>query len=306
MKKISPGAFPALKDSLSLIYWYRSDLVSFLQSALSGTPEILAVATWDGPKRNIASHIVDVLARNEERYQGQILSLMTQVAEVTDFRHLEKLDDGKKKAEDARHAVEALRRWITPHADQLAEEKAAEERRRIAYETALRTQGVREKLAELHILMLDVIQPSAPQARGYKLEKLLRELFALFDLDPRASFKIDGEQLDGSFTFDNTDYLLEAKWEAEPTDVPDLSFFKDKIEDRLENTLGLFVAMNGYTARAISRFSAKRSLMILMDGGDLMAVLEGRIDLGDLLLRKRRHAAQTGEIYLPVYRILSD
>lgn len=43
-----------------------------------------------------------------------------------------------------------------------------------------------------------------------------------------------------------------------------------------------------------------RSLIILMDGLDLMAILEGRIGLLDLLRRKRRHAAQTGEIFISV------
>ncbi|MBK8688707.1 MAG: hypothetical protein IPN24_09775 [Betaproteobacteria bacterium] len=41
----------------------------------------------------------------------------------------------------------------------------------------------------------------------------------------------------------------------------------------------------------------------LVDGGDLMAVLEERIDFTSLLLRKKRHAAQTGQIYLSYYQI---
>jgi hypothetical protein len=41
-----------------------------------------------------------------------------------------------------------------------------------------------------------------------------------------------------------------------------------------------------------------------MDGADLMAVLEERMDFVTLLLRKKRHAAQTGEIYLPIHRVL--
>jgi hypothetical protein len=45
--------------------------------------------------------------------------------------------------------------------------------------------------------------------------------------------------------------------------------------------------------------------MILMDGSDLMAVLEGRIDLINPLLRKRREAAQTGNVYLKIHEILS-
>jgi hypothetical protein len=34
-----------------------------------------------------------------------------------------------------------------------------------------------------------------------------------------------------------------------------------------------------------------------MDGADMMAVLENRIDLKDLLFRKRRHASDTGDIF---------
>jgi len=42
-----------------------------------------------------------------------------------------------------------------------------------------------------------------------------------------------------------------------------------------------------------------------MDGGDLMAVFEERIDFTSLLLRKKRHAAQTGNIYLSYYQIVA-
>lgn len=41
-----------------------------------------------------------------------------------------------------------------------------------------------------------------------------------------------------------------------------------------------------------------------MDGADLMAVLEQRIALPDLLRRKKRAAVQTGNIYLKVSEIL--
>jgi len=44
--------------------------------------------------------------------------------------------------------------------------------------------------------------------------------------------------------------------------------------------------------------------MILMDGADLNAILDDRITLHEMLYRKRRHASQTGNIYLPVDRIL--
>ena len=55
---------------------------------------------------------------------------------------------------------------------------------------------------------------------------------------------------------------------------------------------------------AVAAASRERPEMILMDGSDLMAVLEARIDLIQLLLRKRRHASQTGNIYLRIHEIL--
>ena len=45
--------------------------------------------------------------------------------------------------------------------------------------------------------------------------------------------------------------------------------------------------------------------VVLMDGADLMAVLEERIDFVTLLLRKKRHAAQTGNIFLRVHEMQS-
>ena len=149
-----------------------------------------------------------------------------------------------------------------------------------------------------------MISSNDPQSRGYMLEKILKELFILFDLDPKASFRIKGEQIDGAFTFDNTDYLFEAKWQQELVGIKYLDSFSGKLIRKLENTLGLFLSINGFSEDAVKAHSSGRRLMILMDGSDIMAVIEGRIDLIDLLLRKRRHASQTGNIYLKIHEIL--
>ncbi len=114
-----------------------------------------------------------------------------------------------------------------------------------------------------------------------------------------------GEQIDGAFTFENIDYLFEGKWQQEPANIQDLDAFSGKLVRKLENTLGLFLSINGFSEDAVKDHSTGRRLMILMDGSDLMAVLEGRIDLIQLLLRKRRYAAQTGNIYLRIHEIMS-
>ena len=112
-----------------------------------------------------------------------------------------------------------------------------------------------------------------PQARGFALEPFLRHVFDAFDLDPKASFKITGEQIDGGFTLDGEHFILEAKWEDSPADRAALDVFAAKVHRRSENTLGLFVAINGFSDAAVEAHSQPRSELILMDGADLYAVL---------------------------------
>ena len=84
----------------------------------------------------------------------------------------------------------------------------------------------------------------------------------------------------------------------------DLDAFAGKLSRKLENTLGLFLSINGFSEDAVKAHATGRRLMILMDGSDLMAILEGRIDLMELLYRKKRFAAQTGNIYLRIHEIM--
>lgn len=58
-----------------------------------------------------------------------------------------------------------------------------------------------------------------------------------FDLDPKASFKLSGEQIDGAFTFQATDYLLEAKWQQAPVDAAALDSLAGKLTRKLDQRL---------------------------------------------------------------------
>lgn len=302
MKKISPVAINALKDALTNVYWYKSDLRSFLANCLSDSA-VLSRLNWQAYKREIVGTLVDFMTQNEQEYQGDLLRMMFEVARVSDFSHLERLDDGKEKAARARTAVEALRRQVTDHLELVEEQRAIQERRERAHEERMANEAVQERLDELREEYFRILTLS-PQKRGYALEALMYNLFDLFDLDPKASFRVAGEQIDGSFSFEGTDYLFEARWEDSPTARAEIDAFDGKISRKLENTLGLFLSINGFSDDGVKAYSGGRSLMILMDGAHLMAVLEGRIDLVSLLLRTRRHAAQTGNIYLRVHELL--
>lgn len=163
---------------------------------------------------------------------------------------------------------------------------------------------LRQKIEEITREYFKLLSAEEPQQRGYRLEQIIRQVFELFELDPRASFKVTGEQIDGAFTFDGTDYLFEGKWQEELVVAADLDSLAGKLARKLDNTLGLFLSINGFSDDRVKAYSSGRKTIILMEGSDLMAVLEGHIDLIQLLLRKRRHASKTGNIYLRIHEVL--
>lgn len=268
-------------------------------------PSILVKLNWEDYKRNIVSTLVNFLAKYQDTYQNDLLKLMNEVCKINDFSHLERIEDGKEKAKIAKKSVEALRIQIKGHQDLVEEQKLQEERRQKAYKKTLQVTGVQEKLDEIKNDFYKLVGSDNPQARGFQLEKIIKELFNLFDLDSKASFRITGEQIDGAFTFESADFLFEGKWQQELVGIQDLDAFSGKLTRKLDNTLGLFLSINGFSEDAVKAHSTGRRLMILMDGSDIMGVLEGRIDLLQLLLRKRRHASQTGNIYLKLHEIIT-
>jgi len=302
--RVSAAALHELKESLSAIFWYKRDLRSFLQNCMSDRL-LVAQANWDAYKRQIVSEIVDAMAENQDRHFDDLMRLLHDVSQIEDFSHLERLEDGKKKAAAARHAVTALRRVMRDHGDVVAETEKAKERA-ARQEEKLRADGDwRAKLRAARQRYYDLLSSQMPQRRGYKLETLLRDLFDLFDLDPKASFRNVGEQIDGGFALEGTDYLFEARWQDGPAAIQDLDAFAGKVRRKLENTLGLFLSVNGFSEDGVRAHSTGQPVLVLMTGSDLTAVLEERIDLAELLKRKRRHASQTGNILLPVEKILS-
>lgn len=302
-RKVAPAAIHSLKEALTHVFWYKSDLRSFLTHSLSQKP-VLAKLNWSDYKRNIVGALVDHLVSHEDRYQPDLLNLMTEVSKMGDFSHLRQLEDGKVKASRAEEAVSALREQVKGHQAIEKDRADIEKRRQVAHQKLLQGQAVRKALEEISGEYLSLLSSKEPQKRGFRLEKVLCGLFELFDLDPKASFRLVGEQIDGAFSFEGTDYLLEAKWQNDLAAAADIDSLSSKLQRKLDNTLGLFLSISGYSEDAVTAVSSGRRLVILMDGSDLMAVLEGRIDLVQLLLRKRRVASQTGNIYLRIHEVL--
>ena len=305
MKKIAASAINALKEALSSVYWYKSDLRSFLLATISDV-NLLSHINWEDYKINICGNLINYMQLHEETYQKDLLRLITEVVKIQDYSHLLKLDGGEKKAQQAKNAIKALKDLSNTFLQQQESYEKIESIRRQKYEELLKNQELLNKLNEIKQVYFSLISSDDPINRGFKLEKVVKDLFVLFDLDPKASFRIVGEQIDGAFTFEKTDYLFEAKWTKELISIEDLDAFSGKLSRKLENTLGLFLSINGFSEDGIKAHTTGRKLMILMDGSDLMAVLEGRIDLVELLYRKKRWASQSGNIYLRIHEVIQN
>ena len=65
----------------------------------------------------------------------------------------------------------------------------------------------------------------SPQKRGFEFEKLITSKLHNEGLEPKASYKPKGEQIDGSFFWNGSTFLLEAKSWFEKTGT---DFFRTK------------------------------------------------------------------------------
>lgn len=162
--------------------------------------------------------------------------------------------------------------------------------------TNLRVERTKE-LEQLKQSFYALHDESNRQKVGFELEKILNNLFALHGLEPRESFKIVGEQIDGSFELDHEIYLVEAKWKQDPCCEADLLVFRGKIEGKSRYTRGVFISINGISEEAkYAIIQGKQPSFFIIDGYDLTMLLENNIELIDFLRRRQRILAEEGRI----------
>ena len=253
-RRISDSAWDSILEAVSVFYWYKPDQERFLRGVLSDEPAILAGLSFGQTKRQVASELVVVLQSDERRYQAVALDLIERLATFDSrFDHLARLEDGVSKVAAAQAALKAVQA-VTGQNRRLLEER---ERLRERIENDAQESELRRThdavLMELCGEFLGMATLEDVQARGRQLEGLLQRLFALHDLDPRASYSLEHEQIDGAFTFRTDDYLLEAKWWAASVDPRELNHFRAKVESKAANTLGLCISISGFTPGSHSK-----------------------------------------------------
>jgi hypothetical protein len=159
--------------------------------------------------------------------------------------------------------------------------------------------GISDDASRNLISRLIQVTSLPPQKRGYEFESFLKELFDAYGLAARASFRLTGEQIDGSFVMHNATYLLEAKWQNAQTGAGDLHTFEGKLGQKASWSRGLFVSNSGFSSDGLQAFG-KGKRLICMDGYDLSEMLRLKLSFVDVIDAKVRRAAETGCPFVPV------
>ena len=158
-------------------------------------------------------------------------------------------------------------------------------------------------IERLHQQFLGLVQETNAQKRGYAFETFLNDFFDAHGLAPRGSFRIAGEQIDGSFEWRDFTYLVEARWRAESANTSDLLVLRGKAE-KSDWTRGLFISINGFSdLTSETHLIGRKANLIGMSGEDLILILEKHWQLDEALRAKLRHTGETAEVYVSLSKL---
>lgn len=301
----SADVIQLIVNALVNVVWYKRDFYRILETC--GVPQHIidnAVNNCGGykaPKLYIADSVTRQLNRMGEEGLGPLRRIIQQLINWRDF-------SAAADATQARNAIERLKKVVGESDRETVEarEKREAERKRRQEELIEKTKKS-STLAGLREQYYRLISSTKPQKRGYALETILYNLFKLFGLNPNPPFRIIGEQIDGSFTLHDDDFLLEAQWEKDKPTAEELYGFQGKVARKYQGTRGLFISIEGFSPTSLQAFERGMAPnILLLDGEDLVYVLEERIDLDTLISEKRKHASRTGEVYCKARIILGE
>lgn len=203
-------------------------------------------------------------------------------------------------------ALDGLRRLSQAHGLLVdTDEQARQARREEAARRSEERDERERRLTALAATFGGMHRETNTQARGYAFERLLAELFRMYELEFVGSYKTEVDQIDGAVQFEAFTYLIEARWRSVPAVELDLSQLTSKVRRRIESTRGIFVSMAGFRPEVAQMYRlSHEQRLVLVDGQDLALILEGRIELPDALRAKVASASVDGEPYLQLSTII--
>lgn len=194
-------------------------------------------------KYQIARHVLADLHEQGAAGQDTVRRVVAELANMTK-PHATAPDQhaGRQAISDLKALATARRVLVDPEDAQRQAHRREHERRATASQAQQQALAqVSDRLAALTVSTENL------QRRGYDLERLLADLFRVFEMDYRPSYRNTHEQVDGAFDYKSFTYLVEARWRAAAPDAGDLADVKMKVDGKLESTRGVFVSMAGST-----------------------------------------------------------
>ena len=300
---IAPGAYQAIREALSVIFWYKRSFAGYLRGSLRDQPALLIGLNFGDLKRNIADALVDRLQQDENSYRDVTIRLMLEIASMERFPDLEVFEDADTRVADATRTVAEVRSWAWKYSSTITGPQRRAVERAATTQRAEATHTFANEIHALKERFLELGSMSDAHARGRAFETFLNRLFALFDMEPRLGYRLQYEQIDGSISFETDDYIIEAKWWQTAVERKHVDEFTAKLGRKGKNALGIFVSVNGFSAGALAAYR-ESTPFLAVDGEDLASVLNQRVSLDDLLRRKKRFANETGNCFFPACKMI--
>lgn len=163
--------------------------------------------------------------------------------------------------------------------------------------------GLQQLIAEYG--KLDRLEAHTPQSRGRRFNEVIAAVLQCWGIEAQVSVRSAGE-IDVAFTVDGVRYLLEAKWEQTKADTGDVAKLQRRVRQRFAGTVGVFIAMAGYSPDALAEVrQGERLEVLLFDRQHFEAVLSGFVPPRELLKMVHDRAAFRGEAYTPLLTLLA-
>lgn len=295
-KKLKPAIVQLIYDALLNCFWRKEALKRFFQaSGISG--DYLAQLDMSETKRTWLDRLFLRLG-DHEKGADLLLAMGKSLASMDRFPDLESWEDSAQKVQAAKAAVAALAKALGAEEAKAASEHSAKEKQRLAEE--MRQAAIRksEDLERLKNRLDALAVKLGTQKAGYEFQAWFYDLLDYESIDNRRPYNVDGRQIDGSLTLDGTTYLVELKFEKGQAAATDIDSLKAKINSKADNTMGVMVAMAGYSSVAKTEASGPKTALLLLDSTHIYAVLGGATTITEVIRRVRRHSSQTGSSYL--------
>lgn len=285
-----------MKDCILSLFWPRKDIVGFFEKHGCTKAEIsnLKLEGENALKRHeVVDALFNALAARSDSGIGPLRAMLQSLLNWSHFDpyYFDKLRKLDRSA--AHRNLEHLRQL-----QEIRDAKIKADRERRAAQEAVHQQPT-ASLEQLRAEYLDLLaNKTSRQQRGYALERILAELSRLSHLETTEAFRVVGEQVDGAVKFDGEHYLIEAKWQERSASNEPVYQFAGKVTGKLYGR-GLFISVNGFSPEVVrSLVIGKEIQTLFIDGEDLILVLEGHLNMREMIDRKVKAAQTKGLIYV--------